>query len=181
MPRDPVADRAMYYRIQTLFHNLLVVKSSLNARLHLENLVQNSSFYCLTCSLSPSPSSTFTNTTTTPTPGTCGPTCPLLRPPSTLGFITSDTPSSNFSAIQSDFAAYYNILKDIYRKGRNVTDEEVEGWERQAEEMRTWSETPTERWEREGWQVWRRREKWIRGVFGREWEGGGTWGVKREG
>lgn len=55
----------------------------------------------------------------------------------------------------------------------------MEGWERQAEEMRTWSETPTERWEREGWQVWRRREKWIRGVFGREWEGGGGRGELR--
>lgn len=50
MPRDLIADRAMYHRIQTLFHNLLTIKSSLNARLHLQNLIQNNSYYCLSCS-----------------------------------------------------------------------------------------------------------------------------------
>ncbi|EUC49249.1 hypothetical protein COCMIDRAFT_33307 [Bipolaris oryzae ATCC 44560] len=173
MPRDPVADRAMYHRIQDLFHNLLVVKSSLDTRLHLENLIQNSSYYCLTCSPSPSSPS--------PTPGSCGPTCPLLRPRSSAGFIPSDSSPSNMSSIQSNFESYYDILKDIYRKGRDVTDAEAAGWEKQAEEMRKWSETPMERWERQGWEVWRRREKWKRGGFGREWEGGGVWGAKTEG
>ncbi|EMD89327.1 hypothetical protein COCC4DRAFT_138095 [Bipolaris maydis ATCC 48331] len=170
MPRDAVADRAMYHRIQTLFHNLLTIKSSLNARLHLHNLIQNSSFYCLTCSPSPSSTSNI--------PGTCGPSCALLRPPSSTGFIasSSSTAASNLDAIQSDFETYYDILKQIYRRGRDVTDAEAAGWERQVEEMRAWSETPTERWEREGWEVWRRRERWVRGFFGREWEGGGRKG-----
>ena len=58
-----------------------------------------------------------------------------------------------------------------------MTDAEAEVWERQAEEMRKWSETPTERWEREGWEIWKRRERWVRGVFGREWERCGGWEV----
>ncbi|CAA9966587.1 hypothetical protein PTMSG1_09946 [Pyrenophora teres f. maculata] len=137
--RIPQATPHMVTRMQTIRSKLAYIKTTIDKRLYLQQLVQNNGSYCPHC-------------TPLGVTGHCDPTCSLLRPtdkeyPSY--WCEYDDPW--LGRIETDLAAYQNIVNDMEARGTQVYAATVGRWERGMTKLMEECLVTTETEERDGW------------------------------
>jgi len=166
--RIPHATPQMLARMQTIRSALAYIKTTLDARVHLQGLVQNDGLYCPHC-------------TPLVITGHCDPTCPLLRP-TNKDYLCYWCEYNDpwLARIAADSTTYHDIIDDMDARGMHIYAATVGRWERVVSGLMEDCKVTTEIYEEERWPVIRglQYDRWVAGQLA-GWDFGRAWGKKQ--